>query len=774
VLVNNGQKRWGAAASQWAHFKKLAKADLLPVVSDPTAELSPRSKMKAVGKTPSIFNQDGLAVGITDWPDHETTVINIDTWSKDPRLGISLQTRRYRAFDIDVDDEELADEIEARILELLGIESAPARGRSNSGKRVLLVYAEGELSKDAFPVKEYQDADGKTKRWLVELLATGQQFIACGMHTSGVPYEWRGGMPARADVPTVSIKRILSTMETLKEEFAVATWKLSKRHPPTMIEDLNVVDPVAEHLIEHDLVLGEGKGQLYVECPWIDNHSGDRDEETRNISETSWLLAGTGRYRNGHFSCRHTGCLGSKTDADFLKAVGYRPAKAEEFEDLTKDDASFALHATMAPGASAKSKELKAERQRDPENPLPAFKRFENGQIETSLENVVIALGAPQASEVDLAFDHFRGELMIADFPGQWREMTDADAGELRIRLEALGFKHEIGKEKMRDALEIMGNRKTFDAADHWLRVLVPPWDGVPRIHRFWPDYMKTKDTPYTRALGEYNWTAQAGRVLDPGCKVDMVPVLVGDEGTRKSTAVSLLAPHEDFFTEFNLGLDDEKLSRLMRGCLVGELAELRGISARDAEGVLAWVTRKHEKWTPKFKEYAISLARRLVFYGTTNDPEFLQAHMGQRRWLPVMILETIDTDAIIRDREQLWAEAREVFLESGIAFERVEKLARAERKAFEYRDAWFDPLSRWLDTGIGVDDDDNELTPRNCGTLTAERVLIECFGFDAGRILRRDQQRVGEVLKACGMVRNLLRVGGKPRRVWVDAKGGE
>src|SRR5690606_30275841 len=106
----------------------------------------------------------------------------------------------------------------------------------------------------------------------------------------------------------------------------------------------------------------------------------------------------------------------------------------------------------------------------------------------------------------------------------------------------------------------------------------------------------------------------QAARILDPGAKVDMVPVLVGEEGTRKSTAISLIPPHEEFFAEFNLQLDDEKLARLMRGCLVGELAELRGISVRDAESVLAWITRRHEKWVPKFKEYATSLARRVVF----------------------------------------------------------------------------------------------------------------------------------------------------------------
>lgn len=756
-------RRWGAAASEWAHFKKLAKADLLPVVSDPTAELSPRTKMKAVGKTPSLFNQDGLAIGFTNWTEHETTVLNIETWSEVPQLGICVQTRRFRAFDIDVPNQALSDEIKARAWELLGIDGAPTRTRPNSGNQLFIVYAEGELSKDAFPVKEYQDADGKTKRWLVELLATGQQFIAAGTHTSGVPYEWLDGLPKRADVPVVSIKRILAAMATLKDEYAVATWKAQARHAPTLLEDLNIDDPVAEHLIEQGLVLGEGKNQVFVECPWIDGHSSENGE-----TETSWMIAGTGKYRNGHFSCRHAGCS-HRTDAEFKAAVGYKPAKASEFEDLRKDDAALAAYVALAPGASPKSKELKAAKKFDLDKPLPAFDRDGKDQIETNLKNLVAALRAPQAVECELAYDEFRGELMYAEQPGEWQALTDGFQTELSIRIEDLGFKDQVDITKLRRALDWISDHQRMDTAIYWLENLVPAWDGVPRIHRFWPDYMRTKDTEYTQQLGLYSWTAHAARILDPGCQVDMVPVLVGDEGLRKTSALKAIIPHPSHYGEFNLAKDDEKLARIMRGKLLGELAELRGISVRDAESVLAWITRTEEEWTPKFKEFNTTLARRLVLYGTTNDLEFLQPHMGFRRWLPVMILGLIDTNKITRDCIQLWAEARETYISEGIEYAAVERLAKAERAAFKHIDPWFDKVNAAIDDTIGEDDDDNELTMRNCGTLTGERVLIDVLGFDAGRIKKAEQMRIGEVLKACGMVKIQRKVAGRNMKVWVS-----
>ena len=759
-------RTWGATPEGWTHFKRLAPADLLPVVSNPGAEISPRSKMKALGKTPSLYvdTKDGRRViGFTDWTDHFARPVNIDTWSREPDYGICLQTRRFRAFDIDVDDEELADELEARILELLGLKNAPTRIRSNSGKRLILVLAEGELSKQAFPVKEWEEWDeekGKnvTKRWLVELLATGQQFIAAGTHTSGARYEWRDGLPEPGDVPVVSIKCIERTMATLKAEFAVATWKATERHAPTLLEDLNIEDPVGEYLIEQGLVLGEGKGMLFVECPWIDGHSSDSGE-----TQTAWLLAGSGRYRNGHFSCRHAGCSGYK-DPDFLQAIGYRPARAEEFEDLSRDDGGLGLYERLAPSASPKAKELKASREVD----LPPLDRTANGFIDTNLENVYRLLRHAPVSRCDIALDTFRAELMVAKRPGQWTPMSEGDPIRLRARFERLGLKNSVGKELMRDALTWVGEDRQFDSAQEWLEQVVPDWDGVSRIYRFFPDYLGTADTPYTRALGDYLWTALAGRVLDPGCQVDYVPVLVGEEGLRKTSAIKALVPDRQFYASLSFDKKDVDLARLMRGKLVGELAELRGVSARDGEAIKEWVTKTEEEWTPTFMEKNFVFKRRLVLIGTTNDAAFLQPHMGWRRWLPVMVERMCDTAAIERDRLQLWAEARDVWGLEKIAWESVERLAKAERGKFKHLDPWSDRVARWLDEGI---DSGGGLSPRMSGKLRIPDVLVECLRMDLAKVGKHDQMRMGEVLKDLGMVSVQKRVGGRNTNVWLDAE---
>lgn len=61
-------------------------------------------------------------------------------------------------------------------------------------------------------------------------------------------------------------------------------------------------------------------------------------------------------------------------------------------------------------------------------------------------------------------------------------------------------------------------------------------WDGVERVERFLESYAGAEAGDYSRAVSRYMWTAMAARLLNPGAKCDMVPVLVGGQGTGKST----------------------------------------------------------------------------------------------------------------------------------------------------------------------------------------------------------------------------------------------
>ncbi|CAJ0877806.1 hypothetical protein R20233_02360 [Ralstonia sp. LMG 32965] len=401
----------------------------------------------------------------------------------------------------------------------------------------------------------------------------------------------------------------------------------------------------------------------------------------------------------------------------------------------------------------------------DAPDPLPAFKRNKAGEVLPSKENITMALRRPDLCGWQLRHDVFRDEIMLAS-PGadDWRPFKDTDYTALCIRLERgqQGFK-DIARERIRETVAYVAEAAPFDSASHWLSL--QRWDGTHRVERFLIDYFGAEDTPYTRAVGLYFWTAIAGRVLQPGIKADMVPVAVGAQGTMKSSTVAAIVPAPDFFLELDLSSKDDDQARLMRGKLVIELGELKGLRAREMEQVKAFITRTHENWVPKFREMAVSYARRGMFFGTTNKDEFLADETGHRRWLPFKA-GVCNPDAVIRDREQLWAEARDLFNTSGVQWQAAEELARAEHAQFVVRDAWEEIVEKWLteEPMEGGRSSDNP--------ITAVDALRGAIGMRGENITQGVKDRMARVLKELGFVQIRAYVDGKRVRAYVRADG--
>ena len=326
--------RAGATQTEWDHFSFILglTADLLPVVSNPKATISPNSTMKGLGKTPSRYNNDGHAVGIADWTQLRSTDSNIEAWAKQKDYGICLQTRTVRAIDVDIPDPELSGRVFDFIADRLGIQ-LPMRMRGNSSKFLLAFELPGEFTKRAF----------KCEHGIVEFLATGQQFIASGTHTSGVRYEWAGGLPLH--FPVIPAPQFEALWQAMGEAFAVeAPTEASAPIKAKALADAIHSDPVAQHLYDNDMVLSVAKdGRLDIVCPFADEHSSESAD-----SSTSYYPAHTGGFKEGHFHCLHAHCQG-RSDQEYLAELG---VLVDDFEDLT-------LEAGNSPDAPSEDKPLR-------------------------------------------------------------------------------------------------------------------------------------------------------------------------------------------------------------------------------------------------------------------------------------------------------------------------------------------------------------------------------------------------------------------------------
>lgn len=750
-------RSWGATPEEWAWFDMVLglTEDLLPVVSNPDATISAQSRMKAKGKTPSRYNNQREVAGIAEWTKRVTTPKQIAAWEKEPDYGICIQTRHVRALDIDVPNLSLAGRIR-RAFERHLDHDLPVRQRLGTGKMLLAFALSGDLSKRSFRV------DGG----LVEFLATGQQFVAVGTHPDGSRYEWAGGLPT--SLPELTTEQFEAAWAALVEEFAIEPERRAQRRQAGAGGGEEIEDEVAEWLVGNWPTFGTQGGKLFVACPWKEGHSSDSGE-----TEAAWLLAGTGGYARGHFECLHASCAG-RTDEQFLDATGYR---AGLFEDLTggepagDNDDPAALYAALAGGSVVQKtlseglngKHVAKGAAHEPVEyamPLPGFLRDKSGRIEAVIENVVKAVAARSAVKCDLRFDSFRAELMLREAEdGPWRPFKDADAVELRVRLAAIGFK-PVGRELMRDAVTLVAERQRMDTAVEWLEGL-PDWDGVKRIAEFYPRYFRTADSPYTRAVGEYVWTAHAGRVMDPGCKADMVPIVIGDQGCGKSTGIAACSPAEEFFAEIDLAERDADLSRKLRGLLVGELGELRGLRTRKIEEIKVWVAQRFERWTPKYMETNTVFPRRLLLHGSGNDHQIFSDPTGERRWLP-MECGKVDAEAIRADRDQLWAEGLFRWRMEGVLWEPAQVLARGEHEAFRDVDPWQERIAAWLFTP-----DIDGVRPVDTNNVTTSLILEDAIGMDPARISKNDQMRANFAVTTLGLKRVVTKVNGRSRGVW-------
>ncbi|VDO06497.1 unnamed protein product [Brugia timori] len=721
-------EQWGARPEDWDHFDLVLGlgCDLLPVVSNPGAVIDKDSKLKELGKTPSLYNRQRQVTGIAGWTDQQSSDKDITRWAAEPDYGICVQTREVRALDIDVPDAALAGVICEFIAEQ-GLPELPVRRRDNSGKCLLAFRLAGEFAKRKMVV------DGG----IIEFLANGQQFIAVGTHPSGARYAWQGGLPW--EIPELTEDQFDTLWSALAERFATEEVRSAGAVVPRKRGDnVQVADPVAAYLEENDLVLSKARdGSLVVQCPWEDQHT------TGNTGDgsTVWFPAGMNGYDRGHFKCLHGHCDG-RNDSDFFTAIGYVEDISEDFEPLP-----------VVVRADGKA-----------EKPLPPFERDKSGEILARVNNVAMALRRPDFTGMEIRFDKFKDEIVWCPdgAQGEWRAFKDADYVRLRITMERRGFK-PIGRDLIRDVVLMVADENAFDTAIMWLSDL--KWDGVPRVQTFLSDHFGVEPSDYHKAVSLYMWTALAGRVMEPGVKADMVPVLVGAQGLRKSTAVAAIAPDVNFFCEISFGDKETDLSRRMRGKLVGEISELRGLMTREEESIKAFITRTHEEWVPKFREFQTTFPRRLLFIGTTNKNEFLADETGHRRWLPVTVGK-VDVDSIVAVRDQLWAEGRELFKKNQIMFTTAEDLAKEVHKDHIVTDAWDDVIKDWLNT-------EDALTgqkPADQYGINLQEVLTDALRFDAKSINRREELRAASVLRRLGYEKVDARLNGSVRKIWRKA----
>lgn len=286
----------------------------------------------------------------------------------------------------------------------------------------------------------------------------------------------------------------------------------------------------------------------------------------------------------------------------------------------------------------------------------------ESGKPLKTTDNVLIILENDPNLKGKFVFEEFSNRILCLgalpwnDSP-EVRDWTDNDDAGLRHYIEKVYA--VTGKDRISDAVSLCCHRNKINAVQDYLKSL-PEWDGVPRVETLYIDYLGAADSAYTRAVARTSLTAAVARAMIPGIKYDYMPVLAGPQGLGKSTLLRLLAPK--WFNDSLTTFDGKDAYETIQGSWIMELAELVGMSKADDNKIKQFLSKQEDIFREPYGRRTGRYPRRCVFFGTTNEEEFLRDHTGNRRFWPVECGVQQPTKSVFTELAanvpQIWAEA--------------------------------------------------------------------------------------------------------------------
>jgi len=321
-----------------------------------------------------------------------------------------------------------------------------------------------------------------------------------------------------------------------------------------------------------------------------------------------------------------------------------------------------------------------------------------------------------------------------------------------------------FSREATKEALMMAAQLNSFHPVREYLNGLA--WDGTRRVEKWLATYMGSAEDRYHSEVGRMWLVSAVARVMMPGCKADYLLVLEGKQGKRKSSALRALAG------EWTLeGLpdlrDQPRAASQIQGKWICEIPELHAIKGASVTLVKQWTTTQVDSFRAAYAEFQKDYPRQCIFAATTNEERYLIDATGGRRFWPVKCGE-IALDALSADRDQLWAEALQIF-EGGRACswrghgawswwprhddeELQTALAAAQDARFD-EDEWSVRIGEWL---------------LNRTSATTAELLAGPLNIEPGKWGRPEQTRAGSIMRRLGWeMREQRKNGIKERRYY-------
>ncbi len=289
----------------------------------------------------------------------------------------------------------------------------------------------------------------------------------------------------------------------------------------------------------------------------------------------------------------------------------------------------------------------------------------DKGFYTVTIDNVVLVLNNDPYLKGKIAYNEFSNRIMMREnLP--WHKLENICEGDPWEDSDDASLRHYIEKvyginhlQRVGDALAIVATRNKYHPIREYLEKI--DWDGVPRVDTLFIDYLGAEDCDYVRKVTRKELVAAVGRVFHPGIKFDYMLVLVGKQGIGKSHILNLLG--QNWYSDSLNTVQGKEAYEQLQDAWIIEMAELSATKNAESEAVKHFISKRADSYRMAYGRNVKKIQRQCVFFGTTNNDEFLKDRTGNRKVWPVKVGVQEITKSIWKDMnqeiiDQIWAEA--------------------------------------------------------------------------------------------------------------------
>ena len=568
-----------------------------------------------------------------------------------------LLTRYNPGVDIDVSDEELVQAIRAIVFDVAGCHEVPPPRRIGNAPRELLLFRTEEefakVSTAAYILKtDKPDANGKVKGSKVEILASGQQFVAYAIHPeTGKPYQWNGG----GEPLVMERSRLITLDEPQAKE---------------IIDRCEVLLSLHGQLVERRSITSDSGGTLADRIP---NERQEADDPIMALSAVGampnpnlpfddWLrilYATKGALKDeGYAAFMRWSVKSIKHDQTFAdrewhkarptmigagsliwmaKKLGWAPVANTQLAaggGVVSDAQDGVIDSLVWPHMSGGK------------TPKP-LNTLENFAALSRLLSVVYRMNMMTGEE-------------IVHIPGM-NVAEGCEANSAVTTMMSQAHLVSLPSSLVPEYMSMLCAQNPFHPAQQWVES--KPWDGVSRIKE-WLATITAKDEALKEKMMR-RWAVSAIAALYRlgGVSAHGVLTLLGDQGIGKTSWFLALVPEGLGFAKDGMILrpDSPDSVRQVTANWLVELGELDATFRKsDIAALKAFITQSSDTYRLPYARKNTVNPRRTVFFASVNDSKFLSDNTGNRRYW------TIDCTAINYrhqiNMQQFWAEVKTLY----------------------------------------------------------------------------------------------------------------